>query len=169
LFIPVESRTELLWRMGWGLLAAVHAPVLLKSSLHLAESPDWLAVTKWAAVLGVFAFFALKVAGLRLIRVNSRPAAAVVLLVACGLAHGQLRGQTLAYEVPETAAVLATAGVVTAGLVLRRRCWLSGDGAALVRAVLLRTVFGCASDWSEVRALALPYLSQAPPRGPPLA
>jgi hypothetical protein len=162
------TRADLLARAGWSLLAAIHVPVLLKSSAHLLAEPGWEQSAKWAVVVLSLAFFAAKVAGVRVLKVRCRASGAVVFLVACGLIHGPVREKASSDRAPEAAAVLVLAGTgALAAAVMRRGGRLAGSGSSAAGAALLGPVWAVIDDGRAAVARSLTGLALAVPRGPP--
>jgi hypothetical protein len=163
---PVRTRADVLARAAWGALAAIHVPILLKSSAHLLAQPGWEHAGAWAVVVASLAFFAAKVAGTRVLDIRCRKTAAIVFLVACGLLHGPVRERALTDHAPETVAVLAAAGVavVAAGRVLGR---LQGTGKVSLEA-LLAPMWAPIDDDRVLVTRAMTVVGQLVPRGPPV-
>jgi len=167
-FNPVRTRTDLLARAGWSVLAAIHVPILLKSSAHVLAEPGWEQSAKWAVVVLSLAFFVAKMAGVQLLNVRCRKTSAVVFLVACGLVHGPVREKALSYQSPETVAVLIVAGTAALAIVGRKRLGrLIGTDAAARVSALLGAYWTRIDADRAVIARSLTGLTLAVPRGPP--
>lgn len=119
---PRRIPDGLIGSISWGLLAAVHAAPLWKTSATLViEGPTPARVGAWVAVTLSFLLFALQAAGFNLLRVRLRRATLAVVAVCFAIVHGDTTVSAVKSDpgAALTIAVVAETAVIVAPRVRR--------------------------------------------------